>query len=197
MHRHTVVCMPTHTWVWSQPGTGGLGRYPRSNLTSSDLSWSPSCTQITCSYPQLPDNDLWPWSDSKVDKERQHETDNTNTFSASYPIFPKFSHIHIFIFTQTTWLLRCIQCVVNDSKNCKSVFYKVQLCTVTLGVHRQVIRPRHRRGDREMRGPWLKLAERQESTAICGSFHFWGFYVFVKKRNVCLELVFLLQFYFF
>lgn len=95
MHRHTVVCMPTHTWVWSQPGTGGLGRYPRSNLTSSDLSWSPSCTQITCSYPQLPDNNLWPWSDSKVDKERHHETDNTNTFSTSYPIFPKFSHICI------------------------------------------------------------------------------------------------------
>lgn len=98
MHRHTVVCMRTHTWVWSQSGTGGLGRYPWSNLTSSDLSWFPSCTQITCSYPELPDKDLWPWSDSKVDKERQHETDNTNTFSTSYPIFPQIlSHTHIHI----------------------------------------------------------------------------------------------------
>lgn len=69
-----------HTWVWFQTGTVDLGRYFQSNSASSDLSWFSSCTQITCSYPQQ----AWQGSLALVwppDKERQQQTDNTDTLS--------------------------------------------------------------------------------------------------------------------
>lgn len=54
-------------------------------LGSLSLSWFPSCAQVTYSYPKQPDKDLWPWSDCQADKERQHETDTTETLSESLP----------------------------------------------------------------------------------------------------------------
>lgn len=137
------VCAPGSGPSLGWGGTPNQSYFPRLSLS---LSWFPSCAQVTYSYPKQPDKDLWPWSDCQADKERQHETDTTETLSESFspPIFQILSLTHTHPCTHMTglvhkWLLLPHMYVINVRKARLPLTPALQY--VALRVTRLAVRP--------------------------------------------------------